>query len=341
MSIKQNGRSAGLASHSAGLPDFRNLGVVLRILVLVNGLAVAALLVRNARLDALFGEALEMAVRVEFPLVLSVAALFTLQPALRRLRYWGGVAAVLATVAAVALATEALLAPVLVDDAGPRDLFWTVVAAAASLFYFYQRSAAQAPALAEARLLALTARMRPHFLFNSLNGVLGVLRRDPRRAEQGLEELADLFRALMQDNRELVPLGDEISLCERYLSLENLRLGERLRVDWQRDPAAEAVLVPPLMLQPLVENAVYHGIEPAAAPGTVSIAIVRRGPEVLITIANPCLEAASHHIGNRMALDNIRERLMLFYDLEATLDTEQDGQTFKVRILLPFRSSDR
>ena len=337
MSIKQKARPAGWSRHPASLPDFRNLGVVLRILLLVNALALAALLVRNSALAALPAEGMEMAVRVEFPLILGVAALFLLQPLLRRLPYVAGVAVVLGVVLTVAAASQVLLAPVEVDEA-PRALIWSLTAALAVLAYFHQRNAAQAPALAEARLLALTARIRPHFLFNSLNGVLGVLRRDPRRAEEGLEELADLFRALMQDNRELVPLADEIVLCERYLSLERLRLGERLQVSWQRDGAADAALVPPLLLQPLVENAVYHGIEPAAVPGTVSITIARRGPEVLIGIANPRLDAASHHTGNRMALDNIRERLMLFYDLEATLDTEQDADAFRVRIRLPFRS---
>ncbi|WP_374264137.1 sensor histidine kinase [Zoogloea sp.] len=337
MSIKQKARPAGWSRHPASLPDFRNLGVVLRILLLVNALALAALLVRNSALAALPAEGMEMAVRVEFPLILGVAALFLLQPLLRRLPYVAGVAVVLGVVLTVAAASQVLLAPVEVDEA-PRALIWSLTVALAVLAYFHQRNAAQAPALAEARLLALTARIRPHFLFNSLNGVLGVLRRDPRRAEEGLEELADLFRALMQDNRELVPLADEIVLCERYLSLERLRLGERLQVSWQRDGAADAALVPPLLLQPLVENAVYHGIEPAAVPGTVSITIARRGPEVLIGIANPRLDAASHHTGNRMALDNIRERLMLFYDLEATLDTEQDADAFRVRIRLPFRS---
>ncbi len=337
MSIKQKARPAGWGRHPASLPDFRNLGVVLRILLLVNALALAALLVRNSALAALPAEGMEMAVRVEFPLILGVAALFLLQPLLRRLPYVAGVAVVLGVVLTVAAASQVLLAPVEVDEA-PRALIWSLTVALAVLAYFHQRNAAQAPALAEARLLALTARIRPHFLFNSLNGVLGVLRRDPRRAEEGLEELADLFRALMQDNRELVPLADEIVLCERYLSLERLRLGERLQVSWQRDGAADAALVPPLLLQPLVENAVYHGIEPAAVPGTVSITIARRGPEVLIGIANPRLDAARHHTGNRMALDNIRERLMLFYDLEATLDTEQDADAFRVRIRLPFRS---
>ena len=337
MSIKQNLRRAGWGGRPAHLPDFRNLGVVLRTLLLVNALAMAAVLVRNEQLDLVVIEMLEMAVGVEFSLILGVAALFLLQPALRRLPYPSGVVAVMGVVLVVALASRSLLAPI--GTGGQlRPLVWSLVTAAAVLAYFYQRGAAQAPALAEARLLALTARIRPHFLFNSLNGVLGVLRSNPRRAEEALEELSDLFRALMQDSRELVPLADEITLCERYLNLERLRLGDRLQVDWRRDPLADAALVPPLLLQPLIENAVCHGIEPGAGPGTVSITIERRGPAVIIGIANPLLEAVRHHVGNRMALDNIRERLMLFYDLEAALDIEQSADAYCVRIRLPFRN---
>jgi two-component system sensor histidine kinase AlgZ len=192
-----------------------------------------------------------MAMRVEFPLILSVAALFLLQPWLARLPRgragwrWAWWRRGLQPAACWRRPMAAW-----------RGLVWALAAALCVLAYFAAR-AAQAPALAEARLLALTARIRPHFLFNSLNGVLGVLRANPRRAEEALEELADLFRALMQDNRELVPLADEIALCERYLSLERLRLGERLQVAWQRDAAADAALVPPFLLQPLVENAVF------------------------------------------------------------------------------------
>ncbi len=337
MSIKQNPRPAAWAPYPAPLPDFRNLGVVLRILLLVNALAMAAVLARNEAFATLGSEVLEMAVRVEFPLILAIAVLFMLQPLLRRLPGVAGLAALAGVVLAVALLSRSLLAPP-GEAASWRPVAWTMAAAGLVLAYFRRQVAARTPALAEARLLALTARIRPHFLFNSLNGVLGVLRSDPRRAEEGLEELADLFRALMQDNRELVPLADEITLCERYLRLETLRLGERLRVDWQRDPAADAALVPPLLLQPLVENAVYHGIEPGAAPGTVSITIARRGAQIGIEIANPLLAAAGHPGGNRIALDNIRERLMLFYDLEATLDTEQDAGAYRVRIRLPFRT---
>jgi two-component system sensor histidine kinase AlgZ len=336
MSIKQNPGRAGRDLYEAPLPDFRNLGVVLRILLLVNALALIAVLLRNSEWGLLGGEVLDMAVRVEFPLILSVAALFLLQPLLRRLPVGPGVAAVGGLMLAIAVFSQGLLAPL--GEVGlVRPLFWSMVTAACVLVYFRQRGSARAPALAEARLLALTARIRPHFLFNSLNGVLGVLRANPRRAEEGLEELADLFRALMRDNRELVPLADEITLCERYLNLERLRLGERLDVRWTRDATADEALVPPFLLQPLVENAVCHGIEPGAGPGTVSITIQRRGPQVLIEIANPVLDAVRPHEGNHMALDNIRERLMLFYDLEATLDTERSADAYRVRIRLPFR----
>ncbi|WP_298603374.1 sensor histidine kinase [Zoogloea sp.] len=337
MIIKQNPHLAGAAEAARALPDFRNLGVVLRILLLVNGLAVVAVLLRNADVRLLGGELLDMAMRVEFPLILSVALLFLLQPWLAGLPAVVGGLAVAAAVGAGAVFSHLLLAPA--DGSLARALGWALAAALCVLVYFRHHVAAREPALAEARLLALTARIRPHFLFNSLNGVLGVLRANPRRAEEALEELADLFRALMQDNRELIPLADEIALCQRYLSLEGLRLGERLQVAWQRDVAADAALVPPFLLQPLVENAVFHGIEPGVGPGTVSITIVRRGPAVHIEIANPLPDPSSQQPGNRMALDNIRERLMLFYDLEATLDTEQGADAYRVRIVLPFRSA--
>ena len=185
--------------------------------------------------------------------------------------------------------------------------------------------------------MALTSRIRPHFLFNSLNGVLGVIRSDPRRAERALEELADLFRAQMQENRELVPIADELALCERYLDLEQLRLGERLQVRWLLDTCPRNALVPPLLLQPLLENAVYHGVEPASGPAEIVVHIERRAAEVLIKVDNPVADVERHHAGNRMALDNIRERLMLFFDLEAHLETERRNGRYRVSIRFPYR----
>src|SRR5207302_1022026 len=136
-------------------------------------------------------------------------------------------------------------------------------------------------------LMALQARIRPHFLFNSLNAVLALIRRDPKRAERTLEDLADLFRTLMADMRQFVRLADEIALLERYAEIEQLRLGERLRVSWELDAAPSDALLPPMVLQPLLENAVYHGVEPGTGAGDVLVRIERHGDRVYAAIENP------------------------------------------------------
>jgi len=230
------------------------------------------------------------------------------------------------------------------DDGGWQRLVRAALlgglAAAALLAYFALRAKAFSPALAEARLQALTARIRPHFLFNSLNAVLSLIRADPRRAETALEELADLFRALMRDHRDLLPLADEIALCRQYLDLEKLRLGERLNVEWGVVEIPEDLKVPPLLLQPLLENAVYYGIEPSNEAGTIRIRFARKGDELHIGLANPCPVGGPASGGNHMAIANIRERLALYYDLEARLETDEvelksGRREYRVRIVLP------
>jgi len=191
----------------------------------------------------------------------------------------------------------------------------------------------------EARLQALQARIRPHFLFNSLNAVLSLIRKDPKRAEGALEDLAELFRTVMADNRQLIALRDELSLCRQYLNLEQLRLGERLRVDWRLDPAVDEALVPPMVLQPLVENAVYHGIEPGIAPGVIEVRIERRNDRLWLQLTNPYHEDYQHRQGNRMALANIRERLQLHFDVEASLNTRIADGRYEIGITMPYRTS--
>jgi two-component system sensor histidine kinase AlgZ len=218
-----------------------------------------------------------------------------------------------------------------------RTLAICALVTAALLGYFRLLTKAFSPALAEARLQALQARIRPHFLFNSLNAVLALIRRDPKRAERALEDLADLFRTLMADPRSFVRLADEITLLERYAELEQLRLGERLRITWELDAAPSDALLPPLVLQPLLENAVYHGVEPGTTIGEVVVHIERRGDRVLARIENPYIEAEQQRAGNRMALDNIRERLALFFDAEARLETRTANGRFRVEIEMPYR----
>jgi two-component system sensor histidine kinase AlgZ len=154
-----------------------------------------------------------------------------------------------------------------------------------------------------------------------------------------LLDMADLFRVLMRDNRELVPLADEIELCRQYLALEKLRLTDRLQVDWHLNSMPGDALVPPLLLQPLLENAVYHGIEPSSAPGVISINIFYRGGEVHAILRNPYrADGGRHHAGNKMAIGNIRERLKLHFDAEGVLESRVRDAIYEVHIRMPYRS---
>ena len=338
VSIKHNP-----ASHP--LPDFRNFGVILRILLGVNFFALAAALVNAHGVTDWPQQYLEMAAWVQPLLLANLALLALFVRALRMLPVRTGQLVVVLIAALSAVLLLDFWRFMGIDEGGwARGMkvgLLSGLAAAALVFYFEMRSRIFSPALSEARLQALTARIRPHFLFNSLNAVLSLIRSEPRRAEEALEELADLFRALMRDHRDLLPLADEIALCRQYLDLEKLRLGDRLNVVWEVDDIPVDVKVPPLMLQPLLENAVYHGIEPAPAGGVVRIAIVQRGEELHIAIANPTVAADQHARGNQIAVANIRERLALYYDLEARLETEAGENNYEVRIILPCRNTIR
>jgi len=272
-------------------------------------------------------------------LLLLMTVLFVLSAMLARLPYWGGFVAVVGIVVAIAAgylsAVTGLLAlpvPGLFNTIG-----LCVLLASALLMYLRLLAKAHSPALAEARLQALQARIRPHFLFNSLNAVLALIRKDPQRAERSLEDLADVFRTLMSDARTFVRLADEISLLERYAAIEQLRLGERLRISWDLDGAPADALLPPLVLQPLLENAVYHGVEPNTGISDVLVRIVRRGDRVLAQIENPYLEAEVKRAGNRMALENIRERLQLFFDAEAHIAIKAADGRYRVELEIPYK----
>jgi two-component system sensor histidine kinase AlgZ len=205
-----------------------------------------------------------------------------------------------------------------------------------TLGYFDLRSRALSPAVAEARIQALQARIRPHFLYNSINTVLSLIRKEPKRAERALEDLADLFRVLMVDDRSLQPLAKEVEIARQYLAIEQLRLGERLRIAWRTGSMPADALVPALLVQPLVENAVYHGIEPLECGGEITIEVTRDGNRVIFRLANPYRSGGEGHAGNRMALANIRERLQLHFDAEATIRTAQADGIWEVRIVLPY-----
>lgn len=196
------------------------------------------------------------------------------------------------------------------------------------------RARARTPAATTARLAELQARIRPHFLFNTLNSAIALVREEPARAEALLEDLSDLFRHVLKDPGESVTLGEEIALAERYLAIEQVRFGARLRVQWSLDPQADAVRLPPLLLQPLVENAVKHGVEPSNEGADIRISTERRGEQVRILVVNtvPAGQGAS---GHGVALDNVRTRLNLLHDVRGSFRAGLRYGVFRVRIEVP------
>jgi two-component system sensor histidine kinase AlgZ len=311
---------------------------MLRVLVIANGMALAAAVVRAPSLDTTGRQLVEISTLFQPILLLTVIGLMATSPVLQKLSYPLGIVAVLALAALATILVWHYGATLVESDGGglARTLILALGASSLIVAYFNTRSRLLSPALTIARLQALQARIRPHFLYNSLNAVLSLIRAEPRRAETALEDLADLFRVLMQDNRELAPLAREVELCRQYLDLEQLRLGDRLQVAWHVESMPADALVPPLVLQPIIENAVYHGIEPAIEPGTVSIGIYRKGKALHAVVTNPVRKQGRHHSGNKMAMANIRERLALHFDAEASITNTATESTYNVHIVIPY-----
>ncbi|HYC35843.1 MAG TPA: histidine kinase [Usitatibacter sp.] len=314
---------------------------MLRSLVIANLFVLAAATLKAANVQRVGAEFMVLAAFCEPVLIASLVALCAARRWLHRLPYVVSLAIIAAFEIALAWGVYHLGAGLAL--AGAMSLaqlaFLTLFVTGCLIAYFDLRSRALAPAVAEARIQALQARIRPHFLYNSINAVLSLMRSDPRRAERALEDMADLFRVLMADNRTLAPIADEVRLARQYLAIESLRLGERLRVTWRTEGMPGDALVPPLVLQPLVENAVYHGIEPLEAGGEIQIEVGRAGEDLVMSLRNPYQGASNHPGGNRMALQNIRERLQLHFDAEASMLAEVSGGEYRVTIRLPYMTA--
>ncbi|HEX9450733.1 MAG TPA: histidine kinase [Burkholderiales bacterium] len=324
------------------LPNFRNLGVMLRVLVIITALTVVAAMLKSSGWSSFLQQWFAIAAVVQPIAILSVLLLGASNSWLHKLEYRAAVVLIVFAELAITLLVlrfGALILESEMEDAG-RDVFFAVATTLTLIGYFNLRNRALSPALSEARLQALQARIRPHFLFNSINAVLSLIRAEPRRAEAALEDMADLFRVLMADNRDLAPLENEVELCRQYLALEQLRLGDRLQIDWHVDNMPKDALMPPLVLQPLLENAVYHGIEPSIEPGVVSVNIYHVRDQVHMVLRNPYRKDGSHHAGNKMALGNIRERLALHFDAEASLRARVGDSEYEVHITIPYVKAD-
>lgn len=223
-----------------------------------------------------------------------------------------------------------------------RSVGITAIIAAIVLRYLYiqHQWRNNIETIARLRYEALQARIRPHFLFNCLNTIAGLTRKSPAQAEQSIEDLADLFRASLLAPTEMFEISEEWAICKTYLRIEQQRLGARLRVRWEIDGLPEDALIPPLTLQPLLENMIYHGIERIPGGGEIRIAGALRDRLIQLEFANPLptadLEAT--HRGNRLAQQNIRERLRAGFGRQGRLTVRQDKGAYRVGLSFAYRT---
>ncbi len=343
----ESGPVAGAGNGSPFIPDLCRPQALL-LLVLVTELLALMLVVATSGLRPFDWEALGLvSFQMQCVAILSAALLCALRLRLNRWadRLAGSVCylLILAVSAVTSLAGQWLLQGFwqwLTPDWWllGRDLLITAIIAGVALRYLYlqQQLHNQQQAELRARVQALQSRIRPHFLFNSLNSIASLIAIDSNTAERLVEDLAELFRASLAEPA-LVPLEDELALCRHYMDIEQLRLGERLQVDWQLALGETPVTMPSLLLQPLLENAVFHGIEPRPEGGRVEISIRVEAGWLTAIIRNPAPPpgAPGKSGGNRMALDNIRHRLAAIYGPSARLSSSREGAIFTTEISYP------
>lgn len=209
-------------------------------------------------------------------------------------------------------------------------------------FYIQNQWRRNVRAETEARVQALQSRIRPHFLFNSMNTIASLTRSNPEKAEMAVENLADLFRVSLSDARKQVPLEEEIELCHRYIEIEQLRLGDRLDVKWDLDTPKNA-MVPALLLQPILENAIYHGIESQTDGGSIQIIGKLEGKQIEFTITNslPDENSTQRQHGNHLAQENVRERLNALYAKRGKLDISENDDIYQVTLQFPYEKPNQ
>jgi len=223
-----------------------------------------------------------------------------------------------------------------------RNVVITLIVTALALRYFYvtHEWRHNVELQARARVHALQARIRPHFLFNSMNTIAALTRSNPARAEEAVQDLADLFRANLSEKRGQISLAEEIDVARTYQRMEQLRLGDRLRVEWKIDALPKEAMVPGLTLQPLLENAIYHGVEPRPDGGVVTVTGEFNKGMITIVVRNPVpLANLTVRDGNRLALANIKERLDLMYGESATVKAGRFDDEYIVTLRFPFAAT--
>jgi len=331
------------------LPDFCSLPVLFAVMVVAELLVLAVLIAPNDESRPLLPRLATASLFVQWLALVCAVCLCRLRAVLQRLTPWLGVAAAYALMLVVTVLGSALvfaldhqlglgltLPPQFEGRFVWRSAALCALLGAALLRYFFvlQQWRARVRAEAKARFEALQARIRPHFLFNSMNTIASLIRVRPAEAESAVENLSDLFRAALGNDAAQSTLGAELDLVRRYLDIEKLRLGERLRVDMRVDALPADLPLPSLLLQPLVENAVYHGVQQLPEGGTVTICGRREARNVVIEIRNPCppTPAAKRH---GVALENTRARIEYHFGARGALDVESGAEVFICTLRLP------
>lgn len=316
--------------------DACRIGVVLRTVVFVEAVvAIATLFVVSTPSEWLVQTATVTGGALPATLLWLVATCGLKKPLRRLPRQWqyaaGGTLGAIAALYGCGLLrlTGVLSSAPWLASALTGALFAGLVMAAMVL-----RARGQTPAATTARLEELQSRIRPHFLFNTLNSAIALVRAEPAKAEALLEDLSDLFRHALVDQGAAVTLADEIALARRYLDIEQVRFGERLQLEWALDPLADGARLPPLLLQPLLENAVRHGVEPSPSGAQVRISTQRRGSTVVIKVTNT-VPAGPGPQGHGVALGNVRDRLRLLHDVQCSFHTVNKDGLYQVRMEVP------
>ncbi|MFT3790904.1 MAG: histidine kinase [Rudaea sp.] len=340
------------------LPDFCSLPVLLATMLVVELLVVTVLLAPSDESLPLLPRLGTATVFAQWLALICIVCLCLSRAALSRLPSLPGVLAAYALILAIVAVGSAVvftldrqlgagltLAPPFGARFVLRNTALAALVGAALLRYFYviEQWRGRVRAEARARLDALQARIRPHFLFNSMNTIASLIRTEPAAAEHAVEDLSDLFRAALGADGKPSTLGAELELAQRYLAIERLRLGERLHVDI--DLAADLpndLPVPALLLQPLVENAIHHGIQPLAQGGRMALRARRTHEGAVVTIANPRpADGARAPSRNGVALANTRSRIEYHFGRRGALDVREGAEDFEVVLHLPNTTAQR
>lgn len=326
------------------LPDLCNARAVLILLIVSEALVLALTLIESG-IEGFSGVRFGLvSLFVQWVALVSVAMLCQARSQLARLPVWAASTVALLMIQFVTLGISLLGETFLPAMQPSLDWFWvarnqlvSAIFSAMALRYFYVQSQWRLQTQAElrARLAALQANIRPHFFFNTLNTVASLIVIDPEKAEQMLLELAQLFRAVLRGTEETTSLTEEIKLGQGYLDIEQTRLGDRMRVEWELPHTLPEIRVPQLILQPLLENAVYHGIQPVVEQGSIKVSLKQAAKGWLLEISNSKSSESVETGGNRIAHQNIRARLEAHFGEGATLNVEDQGNRYEAQILIP------